>query len=64
MDAPKIGTWMNDDDSMFCRVLSVTEPDEDGFFLVEVEIEGDPITAEFTPDEWHDFRMSHRLTID
>ena len=57
--------WMNDDDSLFVKVLEVTETgNDDGFFLVIAEIEGDPLSSEFTPDEWQEFITANSLTTD
>lgn len=63
MTTPAIGIWKSSKGFPAVTVSTINEyKDADGFFLVKVDVEGDPMDLELDPDEWNMFTKANALT--
>lgn len=63
LSAPAKGTWKSANGFPPVTVSSINEYKEaEGYFLVSVSVEGDPMELELDPEEWEMFTRANALT--
>lgn len=61
--APVVGTWKSGNGFPLVTVSSINQYKEaEGYFLVAVTVEGDPMDLELDPEEWEMFTRANALT--
>lgn len=63
MTTPTKGIWKSSRGFPPVTVSKINEyKDAEGFYLVKVDVEGDPMDLELDPDEWEMFTKANALT--
>lgn len=63
MTVPAKGIWKSANGFPPVTVASINEYKEaEGYFLVSVSVEGDPMDLELDPEEWEMFTRANALT--